>query len=498
MKLSVLLFCLWPFLNLWAFWQKEYSDIGGSQLIVVWMTAALSVSVLLYTVLKRFAWAKEQAAELAALAVTLFFLKRFVSDVIWPGGSIFLILYLAVLFAAFLIFKNLKISLQIFRIMAVTLVIVAAAQLIYFLNKNRSLQPTPPAPLPSITPKRNNNVYYFILDGYTRNDFLEKYFHFDNRPFSQFLIDHGFYHFSKARSNYHQTLFSVPSLFKMDYPVQKEGKIEAWEELRDDLKRTFWLREINDAPIFSEFQRRGYDLIYANAYGIPIRSVNLTVEGPQEGFSSPAMELVNSTPLPYLLKFANGKLGTMKHRFPQNPLAVIEQVQSPRSPFFFFIHVFSPHPPYVYRADCSPRDGYSFILNPDDLDYIAEGTVDVYLEQLRCLNKQMSSAIEKILEKDPDAIIGIQADHGFPSPLPKAMRLNNEGLEANILFGIQNWIRIPGVKKDWLYPSLSPVNMFRLIFASLDDKIPAYLPDESYYISTSGPNEGKVIRQSDK
>ncbi len=61
------------------------------------------------------------------------------------------------------------------------------------------------------------NIYYIILDGYARDDVLQEYFDFDNRPFVKELEKRGFYVARQSTSNYMLTFLSLTSSLDMRY-----------------------------------------------------------------------------------------------------------------------------------------------------------------------------------------------------------------------------------------------------------------------------------------
>lgn len=65
------------------------------------------------------------------------------------------------------------------------------------------------------------DIYYILLDGYTREDMLKANFGFDNSPFINALEKRGFYVADKANSNYAHTHFSVPSTFNLQHEILK-------------------------------------------------------------------------------------------------------------------------------------------------------------------------------------------------------------------------------------------------------------------------------------
>jgi len=66
------------------------------------------------------------------------------------------------------------------------------------------------------------DIYYVILDGYLRADYLEEYFNLDISPFLEELQQRGFYVVTESRSNYLNTNYSLNSSVNLvyfhDYP----------------------------------------------------------------------------------------------------------------------------------------------------------------------------------------------------------------------------------------------------------------------------------------
>jgi len=80
-----------------------------------------------------------------------------------------------------------------------------------------SQQESAPAPLEAKTQaSQGPDIYYIILDGYSRQDSIEA-FGGDNTGFIKGLEDTGFYVASCSRSNYRGTLLSLTSSLNLDY-----------------------------------------------------------------------------------------------------------------------------------------------------------------------------------------------------------------------------------------------------------------------------------------
>jgi hypothetical protein len=155
-----------------------------------------------------------------------------------------------------------------------------------------------------------------------------------------------------------------------------------------------------------------------------------------------------------------------------------ENIAGPKqdpAPLVTFAHVVLPHDPYLYdRNGPLPR-----MVRKE------EGTVRDYLEQIRYLNARVLELIDAIdRTSGPGAVILLQADHGSdflgmpeePSPEQLFERMS-----------ILSAYRVPPEVRKRLYPTITPVNSFRVLFAGLfGDKLPL-LEDRSFYSSYESP-----------
>ena len=130
-------------------------------------------------------------------------------------------------------------------------------------------------------------------------------------------------------------------------------------------------------------------------------------------------------------------------------------------PKFVYAHLMMPHPPYLFDAE-----GHR-IKRGMGMD---DQYPDLYLGQLIYENKLLTNAIAGILKNsgNPPVII-LQGDHGYrdwPGP--------HQQEEASTIL---NALYLPGSKTGWLYPGITPVNTFRVIFNHYFCGQYDYLPD---------------------
>jgi hypothetical protein len=108
-------------------------------------------------------------------------------------------------------------------------------------------------------------------------------------------------------------------------------------------------------------------------------------------------------------------------------------------------------------------------------------------EQLRYTNKRMKELISHLLAgpDESDPIIVVQSDEGPHPPRYQADEDNFDWTQATTeelgeKLRILNAYYLPGVSSDALYPSISPVNSFRLIFDEYFGADMPLLEDKTY------------------
>jgi phosphoglycerol transferase MdoB-like AlkP superfamily enzyme len=151
-------------------------------------------------------------------------------------------------------------------------------------------------------------------------------------------------------------------------------------------------------------------------------------------------------------------------------------------PTFAHVHVISPHPPFVFGPNGEhtyPPDFWN-----ENREYPSDLYAKGYQNQLTFLNQKMLEAIDTLInESDTPPIIILQGDHG-PWLQPKNKRL-----------WILNAYYLPG-HNDELYPTISPVNTFRVIFDAYFGGKYDMLPDISYFSPVPNLYEFSEISQS--
>jgi hypothetical protein len=309
------------------------------------------------------------------------------------------------------------------------------------------------------------DIYYVVLDAYTRADILEEVFSFDNSGFLSGLEARGFVIADRSYANYnltHQSLASSLNFTLLDLVAKDIGGVSA------DREPLFGMIRENRAMAFLKSQ--GYRLVTVSSSIEPtdIRSVDRYF-----GFAQSDSEfrtvLLNTTPLPLFVKPRQDGSSYDAHRKRiLNAFRALEEAPREKGPFFLFVHIMSPHPPFVFGPNGEPVEpDYLFsMVDADRLHGGAEAAVRDYIvryrEQLAFLNKKILEAVDAILSRSPDPpIIILQGDHGSRA-YTDLDRPEASYFKENL--AILNAYHLPGDGRRLVYPGLSPVNTFRLVF----------------------------------
>ena len=354
-------------------------------------------------------------------------------------------------------------------------------QLIYSSNKGVKEQAFDPNLGNGFTKTENPlNVYYFVPDTYPRSDRVKKTLGFDNKPFVEKLSSLGFYIAENSYSNYPTTFLSLSSLLEMDYLATENMKPFI------NKKRFFEVLEGNNAVV-RRFRKHGYLFARSGPQRWDPTSCNGKEDiclNEQEGFSEFDYQFWGRTGVLRLFKKLN-----LITEYPKTTFQNIKQSlrnYEIDNPLFVFGHVLMPHPPYVFGSDCEPIDLLKEYSGLGEPGWWSDKSKALYLGELKCVNKQLAELVEFIIDNDPNSIIIIQADTGthfgydnkrFIDDIPLS-EWSEEDLENN--FANLTAIRIPQRFHKWLYPSISQVNLFRLIFAVIENKQPSFIADYSY------------------
>ncbi|MBP9040253.1 MAG: sulfatase-like hydrolase/transferase [Anaerolineaceae bacterium] len=328
------------------------------------------------------------------------------------------------------------------------------------------------------------DIYYIILDAYSRQDVLMEKMGYDNSGFISALEKRGFYVADCSNSNYAGTKNSVTSSLNYAYLDQvldeEDGEGEIPQELlnnriRLDLYR-YGYKFVSTRAFSSETDINNAD-IYLNV--TTDKGMKDTVAQSQFArlyfettLLRPLFELYKMNPVQFdfipdwffLSDSRESAIGYASYWYMQTNYVLdsLEEFPTREGNYFVYAHINAPHGPYVYDAN----GNFRYTYNPET----AEGNIPPYLDMVSYINKRVLQLVDILIAKsDEPPIIIIQGDHGA--------HMITTGLDKH---KILNAFYLPAdVQKD-LYETITPVNTFRLILRDYFKEDIELLPDILY------------------
>jgi len=320
------------------------------------------------------------------------------------------------------------------------------------------------------------DIYYIILDTYTRSDILREEYGYDNSEFINYLWDTGFFVADCAKANYNQTNLSLYLSLNMDY-LANPGEFE-------DISLGRGIR-YNAARL--KFEELGYKTVgfetgynftewfNADYYFLPTSSA-LGTQSILSRLGSFDIMFLRSTFLAPIvdanIQQANYAEESYRRSVTLFTLEKLKEVPQITGPKLVFVHLSINHPPFVFDASGGANPDLIKVIKPK-----AEN--DAYYKGYRgtfpFTDTRMKEVVNIIIQnsRQPPVII-LQGDHG------------PERVGSSKHYEILNALYLPGVETSDLYPTLSPINTFRIVLNKYFGQNYEILPDESY---SSRPGE---------
>jgi hypothetical protein len=317
------------------------------------------------------------------------------------------------------------------------------------------------------------DIYYIIPDGYGRSDVIAEMYQIDNSAFLQALEQRGFYVADCSQSNYTFTKLSVTSSLNMNY---LDALAPSFGE--DDLLE--WSRHNAVRQALAE---RGYTVVgfETGFLWTQWRDADVFISlGDKVSLINPFEDLLlKTTPVRLIMDYETARYlekvvdlhetvsalnseSLHYERSVHNIEALKRIPETIGSPKFVFAHLTVAHPPYVFGPNGEQV--------PDANN--EQERMTRYRDAVTYLDSQILQIVDGILanSKTPPVII-IQGDHG-PS-------LYNEDYQH---MSILNAYYLPGHMQS-LYPTISPVNTFRIVFNAYFGESYPLLEDVSWFAS---------------
>lgn len=310
-----------------------------------------------------------------------------------------------------------------------------------------------------VTNPARPDIYYIILDAYGRTDVLKDHLGFDNSAFIAALRERGFYVANCSQSNYAHTEYSLSSSLNYDYldHLHVSTKVERFAAIKQNAIRLF-LKEQGYQTASGASSYDMTDWKDADLYLDFDRSYSILPEFEKLVMDTTVLRMVSDFNLFDINRFSNNDRRSRILSLLKN----LKKMPNEEGDLFVFAHFAIPHPPYQFGPN-----GEWIEEKPEDFG-------EAYIGQVVFLNREILEVIDTILAiSETPPIIIVQGDHGPPTRL---------ALSAEQRMPILNAYYLPGVNTEKvLYPSISPVNTFRVVLNSYFGQDLPLLEDISYY-----------------
>lgn len=333
------------------------------------------------------------------------------------------------------------------------------------------------------------DIYYLIIDSYARNQSLKDYFDFDNSDFTNFLISKGFYVADQSRSNYPYTIASLASSLNMVYLDEVTKQVG---KTSPDL--TPLLDLIEDNQVILYLKSRGYKYLHFGAR-------SLFTEGNKNAdfvyvhqsnrlnLSSLSQMLLSQTVLDPMLSSVDclnessflcvGILNNNRsyYNYLLDQMKSISEATKEKGPKFVFLHSTLIHGPFVFTPDGK--------YLPSAVEQ-SRGWRQNYTDQVVFTNTLLKSFIENILKNsETTPLIILQSDEGTYPDRFRGEKDNyfwrsatSDELKEKVRILNAYYLSDKATKK--LYPSITPVNSFRIILNTYFGENLPLLKDQSF------------------
>lgn len=371
-------------------------------------------------------------------------------------------------------------------------ILVLMQPLNYFAHRLRTTsapsatnQPSASGTSGTITVK--SDIYYIILDGYARSDVLKDVYSYNNSAFIESLKELGFFVAKKSTTNYPQTIQSLASSLNMTYLDDISRRVGKQYCDRKPLEVM-----IKQNAVSSYLSARGYTTV---AFGSGFQYTELKGSdiylNPIRSLSEYQNLLVGSTPIPVILEKL--QIRSLADTYRNRTLYTFDHLPdyAPRNDqSFIFAHIIAPHPPFVFDENGNPintsrlarfSDGNEWIQKEQDRkDYL-----HYYPKQLTFVNGKILDVVQRIMagSTEPPIII-LQSDHG-----PGLQWNEQDPASTNLRERMSNFVALylPGTSDTQPYDSISPVNIFRLVFNRYFGASYELLNDKNYFETMDRP-----------
>jgi Sulfatase len=328
------------------------------------------------------------------------------------------------------------------------------------------------------------DIYLILLDGHTRADVLDDVFGLDERPFLDALEADGFSVATRSRSNYTNTSETLASMFNAahlrDMPIMESLLAGTERRPAGGVVR----EAINDNPTIDLLRSRGYETeaILSGWEQVSMREADDVIDTGQ--INEFEIGVLRRSLVGHVLEAVAPDFVSSQQRDRINDVFAALRTAPTRlgeRPRFIFAHVPSPHPPWVYNADGSPRTVVNldsiYGETPASMALSNEELAEAYGGQVVDVDRRMLEALAP-LDAAIDAagrpsVVIIFSDHGT--------WIGADGGDIRLRF--KNLLAIRSTATEIpLRPNETLVNLWPSVFSRVFGAASVRQPDTEYRI----------------
>ena len=346
------------------------------------------------------------------------------------------------------------------------------------------------------------DIYVIVLDTYMRSDALKQDLGYDNSPFINQLTQMGFYVANCSHPNYTFTYASISALLNMRY-IPKSYTNDVWSEFSDSgfwsiLKNDEVRQQLKSVGYKTVAFQEEYPLLEFDNSDVLIGTSHPTINS---SYLYPFEVMYRQSTAAIILSALdpNGKIAHYFQRKSGNQdtastdlsgltggnkdfvathvistqfiLDHITDVPAIAGPKFTYVHLFIPHYPYVFGPDGEIMTDPGYYGGERGSAVNAAYEDKGYVNQVQYIDQRILPILKTVISnsKNPPIII-LMGDHG----------LSGTNRPTDLLA-----YYLPGNGNAKLYPTISPVNSFRLIFNEYFGADYPFLPDQTYINDTT-------------
>ncbi|MCC6489466.1 MAG: hypothetical protein IT364_18355, partial [Candidatus Hydrogenedentes bacterium] len=341
------------------------------------------------------------------------------------------------------------------------------------------------------------DIYLVALDGYARGDILASDYGYNNLAFEGALRDLGFTIPEKSQSNYTHPVYSIAACLNMDYLSAMVP-----EEKRASSGVGTVLQLYHENRVCNFLREQGYEVV---AFSPGMQSLEPRIPyvrciSPSESTSEFEIVLADRTAVSrimevvYFARYDNPAYWRFAYRSTRilaaldgMPKLAGEQSDKPR---FVLAHLSLPDPPFLFTRDGDPAQPFgpgSLSIHQGFRGEEAEFRT-AYLDQLYFTNQMLRKALEGIVRNSTrPAVVVLVSSRGAPLLLQRESGTGSQRYASLIAVRFPDGTAM-GKDKD-IYATITPVNLFRVVFNRLFDTRLPLIEDRQWLVSDERPLE---------